>query len=99
MSQQKKPQTTITNGHLDDHYVRWAPKGSHPSQVSGLFKDDPTFAEFREILRQQREDDYQEMNKEIDAQLRREEEDQECSSSTPTPSRMPKTRTRSSVQK
>ena len=99
MSRQRKSYTTTTNGPLDDRSVRWAPKGSHPSQVSGLFKDDPTFEEFREILRQQREDDYRQADEEIDAMIRKEEEAQRCSSSTPTPSHMPKTRTRSSARK
>ncbi len=99
MSRQRKSQTTITNGRLDDRYVRWAPKGSHPSQVSGLFKDDPTFEEFREILRQQREDDYRQADEEIDAMIRKEEEAKWYSSSTPTPSRTTKTRTQSSAQK
>lgn len=98
MSRKSKSQTT-TNGRLDDRYMRWAPKGSHPSQVSGLFKDDPTFEEFREILRQQREDDYRQGDEEIDAMIRKEEEVQRCSSSTPTPSHTPKTRTRSSARK
>ena len=99
MPRQKKSPTTIPNGRLDDRYVRWAPKGSHPSQVSGLFKDDPTFEEFREILRQQREDDYRQADEETDTMICQEEETQRCSSSTPTPSPMPKTRTRSSARK
>lgn len=99
MSLQRKSQTKIMNARLDNRYVRWAPKGSHPSQVSGLFKDDPTFEEFREILRQQREGDYRQADEEIDAMIRKEEEVQRCSSSTPTPSRTAKTRTPSSARK
>jgi hypothetical protein len=99
MPRQKKPKTTITNDKLDDRHVRWAPEGSHPSQVSGMFKNDPTFGEFRKILRQQREEDYQRANEEIDAMIRKEEEAKGCSSSTPTPSRTTKTRTQSSAQK
>ena len=60
----------MTNGKLDGGSVRWAPKGSHPSQVSGMFQNDPTFAEFRNILHQQREEDYRQANKEIDAMIR-----------------------------
>jgi hypothetical protein len=34
------------------------PAGLHPSQVSGMFQDDPTSEECRDILRQQRAADY-----------------------------------------
>jgi hypothetical protein len=61
------------------------PEGLHPSQVSGIFQDDPTFEEFCEILRQQRAADYQQAQKDVDAMVRKEEETERCSSSTPTP--------------
>jgi hypothetical protein len=54
MAKQRKPKTTTTSGKLEAPYVVWAPPESHPSQVSGLFQDDPTFEEFGAILRQQR---------------------------------------------
>ena len=61
------------------------PEGLHPSQVSGIFQDDPTFEEFCEILRQQRAADYQQAQEDIDAMVRKEAEAKRCSSSTPTP--------------
>jgi len=61
------------------------PEGSHPSQVSGMFQDDPTFEEFCEILRQQRTADYRQAQEDVDAIVRKEEESRRCSSSTPTP--------------
>jgi len=61
------------------------PEGLHPSQVSGMFQDDPTFEEFCEILRQQRAADYQQAQEDVDAMVRKEEETKRCSSSTPTP--------------
>jgi hypothetical protein len=66
MRRQRKSKTPISSGKLSDRGVRWAPQGSHPSQVSGMFKKDPTFKEFRKILRQQRQEDYRRANKEID---------------------------------
>lgn len=59
MPRQRKSTTPVLSRTLDDHSVRWAPEGSHPSQVSGLLKSDPTFPEFRKILYQQRQEDYQ----------------------------------------
>jgi len=47
--------------------VREAPAGLHPSQVSGMFQDDPTFEEFCEILRQQHAADYQQAQEDVDA--------------------------------
>jgi hypothetical protein len=60
------------------------PEGLHPSQVSGMFQDDPTFEEFCDILRQQRAADYQQAQEDVDAMVRKEETGR-CSSSTPTP--------------
>ena len=99
MAKQRKSNTTTTSGPLDERGVIWAPKERHPSQVSGLFQDDPTFEEFRAILRQQRAEDYRRANEAIDAMIRKEEEAKQCSSSTPTRSRTTKTRTRSSKPK
>ena len=99
MAKQRKSKTTTTSGQLDTPYVFWAPTESHPSQVSGLFQDDPTFEEFCAILRQQRAEDYRRANEAIDAMIRKEEEAKQCSSSTPTRSRTTKTRTRSSEPK
>jgi hypothetical protein len=67
--------------------------------VSGVFKDDPTFEEFCEILRQQREEDYRRANKEIDAIIDEEEEAKGWLSSTRTPSHTTKMRTKSSARK
>lgn len=86
MPRQRKAKTPIPSDELDGRSVRWAPKGSHPSQVSSLFKNDPTFKEFRKILRQQRQEDYRLADKEIDATIRKKEETKRCMSSTPTPS-------------
>lgn len=98
MSQKRKPKTT-TNGKSDNRYIHWVPEGSQPSQVSGIFKDDPTFEEFCEILQQQREEDYQQANEEIEAMIRKEKEAKRCSSSIPTPSRTTKMHTQSSSRK
>ena len=99
MAKQQKSKTTTTSGKLDAPYVFWAPSESHPSQVSGLFQNDPTFEEFCAILRQQRVEDYRRVNEAIDTMIRKEEEAKQCSSSTPTRSRTTKTRTRSSEPK
>jgi hypothetical protein len=40
----KKPARKIKLVHGKN--VFFAPEGSHPRQVSGMFKDDPTFDEF-----------------------------------------------------
>ena len=45
------------------------PEGLHPSQVSGMFQDDPIFEEFCEILRQQRAADYQQAQEDLDAMV------------------------------
>ncbi len=71
MAKQRQSTTTTTSGTLDERYVFWAPAERHPSQVSGLFQDDPTFEEFRAILRQQRAEDYRRANEAIDAMLRK----------------------------
>ena len=71
MAKQRKSNTTTTAGTLDARDVLWAPKERHPSQVSGLFQDDPTFEEFRAILRPQRAEDYRRANEAIDAILAR----------------------------
>ena len=63
--------------------VFFAPEGSHPSKVSGMFKDDPTFDEFLEILHEQREEDYRQTICEIDRELA--QEAKACLSSIPTP--------------
>ena len=99
MSQQKKPKPPTIKGKRDGHNKRRVTLDNHPSQMSGMFKDDPTFEEFREILRQQREEDLRLANEEIDATIRKEEEAKGCSSSIPTPSRTTKTGTQSSPQK
>jgi hypothetical protein len=48
-----------------------------------MFKDDPTFEEFCDILRQQRAEDYRQAQEEMEAMVRQEEETKRCSSSTP----------------
>ena len=93
--QRKAP--TPTHRTPDDRHVRWAPAESHPSQVSGLFADDPTFEEFCEIVRQQREEDSQRASEDIAAVIRQAEEAKRCASSTPTPSRTTNARTPSSA--
>ena len=84
MSRQQKTKAPVRTGKRNDPDVRWTPVSSHPSHVSGMFGKDPTFKEFRKLLRQQRQEDYQQVNEAIDAVIRKEEEDQGCLSSTPT---------------
>ena len=98
MSRKRKTKPKISS-KLDSRSVHWAPDGSHPSQVSGIFKGDVTFEEFREILRQQREEDYRRANEEIDSIICEEEEAEVYSSLTPTLSQTTKTRTQSSARK
>jgi hypothetical protein len=98
MSQKRKLKQPATDHKLGKHQVRYAVKGNHPSEVSGLFRDDPAFAEFLEILREQREEDRRQTNAELDAFIR-EEETRECSSSIPTRSRTTKRRTPSSPKR
>jgi hypothetical protein len=97
MSEQRKTKRRPRKAKLGDQDVCFAADGSHPAQVSGLFQNDPTFADFRKILREQREEDYRRASEDIDALLRQ-SETRACSSSIPTRSRSTKTRTRSSVQ-
>jgi len=94
MPRHSKPKTT-TDGRPSQS-VYWAPEGTHPADVSGLFENDPAFEEFRDILREQREEDSRRANEEIDAMIREEEEAKRCSSSTPIPSRTIRTRIKSS---
>jgi hypothetical protein len=72
MPKSEKPQPHPSYNPLDDDALHWEPEGNHPSEVSGMFKDDPTFEEFCEILRQQREEDYRQVNEEIDLLIRKE---------------------------
>lgn len=85
MASRKSSKTLTTLGKHKAPEVCWAPEGSHPSQVSGIFQDDPTCEEFCDILRQQRAADYQEAQEDADARVRKGEETKRCSSSTPTP--------------
>ncbi|MBI3798493.1 MAG: hypothetical protein HY268_16215 [Deltaproteobacteria bacterium] len=85
MSQRRKSKTTVLNAKFDERYVHRAAEGSHPSQVSGMFKDDPTFAEFREILHKQRKEVYRRANEKIVARTRKEGKAKRCSFSTPMP--------------
>ncbi len=74
MAQPNRPNLTRTGTDaLDDHDVRWAHKGNHPSEASGLLQDDPTFEEFHGILQQQREADYQQANADVDMMTSKEE--------------------------
>jgi len=59
MPRYSKPKPTISDGERDSLSICETSEGRHPAQVSGLFQNDPAFEEFREILRQQREEDYQ----------------------------------------
>jgi hypothetical protein len=97
MSGRKKPKRPVEKDRAEEAQLRLAANGSHPGQVSGMFHDDPTFAEFRKILRGQREADYRQASKELEA-LTREAETKACSSAIPTRSRTTKTRTRSSAK-
>lgn len=99
MPRRNKAKATTTQNKLDDCSVCWALAGSHPAQGAGMFQHDPTSAEFCDILRQQREEDYRQTQEAIDVIIHEEEEIKRCSSSTPTPSRTTKTRTRSSAPK
>ena len=55
MSQQRKAKHR--SGATRLNVVR-AVTGKHPADVSGMFQDDPTFDDFRKILRAQRQKDY-----------------------------------------
>jgi hypothetical protein len=85
MDLHKSSKKTTTTDERKAPKVCWRPEGHHPSQVSGIFKDDPTFEEFRDILCRQRAEDYQQAHEDLDAMMRREKEAKRCSSSTPTP--------------
>ena len=85
MCSRKSSKTSTRLGKHKVPEVCEVPEGLHPSQVSGMFQDDPTFEEFCEILRQQHAADYQQAQEDIDATVCKEEETKWCSSSTPTP--------------
>ena len=95
MPRQKKSPTSALSSTLDDRSVRWSPEDSHPSQVSGVFKRDPTFTEFRKILKQQRQEDYQQVREAHATPLRKKGTGKRCLSSTPTRSPTTKTGTHS----
>jgi len=71
--------------------------GGDPARVSGMFANDPAFEEFRQILREQREDDLRQTIEEMEADRTREAT--ACSSSTPIRSRTRSTATPSSRKK
>ncbi len=91
MASKRKPTVRTRKSKLDGVHV--ARNGKHPARVSGLFRNDPTFEDFRKILGEQREEDCRRAKEEIEPL--RQEEAKKCSSSTPTRSRTTKTRTRS----
>jgi hypothetical protein len=91
MARKRKP--TVHKGKSKLDGVPVTGNGKHPARVSGLFRNDPTFEDFRKILGEQREEDYRRAMEEIEPL--RQEEAKKCSSSTPTRSRTTKTRTRS----
>src|SRR5262249_1934932 len=92
----RRPKLQPRKPRLGANELRPAADGAHPALVSGMFREDPTFEEFRKILAEQRDEDYRRAKEEI-ASAR--DGAKACSSSTPTPSRTTKTRTRSSVKK
>jgi hypothetical protein len=53
-----KRKTTGRTGKTRLHGLHVPANGRHPAQVSGLFQNDPTFEDFRKILREQREEDF-----------------------------------------
>ena len=91
MASKRKPSVRTGKSKLDGLHA--AGNGKHPARVSGLFRNDPTFEDFRKILREQQEVDYRRAMEVIEPL--RQEEAKKCSSSTPTRSRTTKTRTRS----
>lgn len=95
MPRQRKLPTPVLSSTLDDRSVCWAPEDSHPSQVSGLLKHDPTFPEFRKILKQQRQEDSQQIREARATPLRKKGKGKRCLSSTPTLSPTTKTGTHS----
>jgi len=50
----------------DYEYERDAKFDKHPSAVSGMFRNDPLFDEFLEILRENREEDYAQVQREFE---------------------------------
>jgi len=50
----------------DYEYERDAKFDKHPSVVSGMFRNDPLFDEFLEILRENREEDYAQVQREFE---------------------------------
>lgn len=58
----KKPIEQII---ADYEYERNAKFNRHPSAVSGMFRNDPLFEEFLEILREMREEDYTQVQQEF----------------------------------
>jgi len=50
----------------DYEYERDAKFNRHPCAVSGMFKDDQLFEEFLEILREMREEDYAQVQREFE---------------------------------
>ncbi|MBM3242599.1 type II toxin-antitoxin system Phd/YefM family antitoxin [Candidatus Poribacteria bacterium] len=50
----------------DYEYERDTKFNRHPDAVSGIFKDDPLFEEFLEILREMREEDYAQVQREFE---------------------------------
>jgi hypothetical protein len=88
-----KRKATVRTGKSKLDGVHVAGNGKHPARVSGLFRNDPTFEDFRKILREQREQDCRRAEEKIEPL--RQEDAKKCSSSTPTRSRTTKTRTRS----
>ena len=85
MASHKSAKTSTALGKHKVPEVCEVPEGPHPSQVSGMFRDNSTFEEFCDILRQQRAADYQQAQEEVDAIVRKEDETRRRSSSTPTP--------------
>jgi hypothetical protein len=85
MSARKSSKSPPAQGKRKVPERKRGPVGLHPSQVSGLCKDDPTFEEFCDILRQPRAEDYRQAQADTRTMIRQEEEPERCSSSTPTP--------------
>ena len=83
MSKPRKHKHLAEQGALKEDHSLSSVHGSPPAQVSGIFQDDPTFEEFRKILREQREADYRRASAEAEA-MTRQAEARTCSSSTPT---------------
>jgi hypothetical protein len=93
---ERRPKGRRKSVTLGARQLQPAEDGVHPAEVSGLFRNDPTFDEFRKILTEQREQENRQAN-EVNASAQ--DEANGCSSSIPIRSRMTKTRTRSSSKK